>query len=470
MSLYSHLLKQPRSFWNLAFGELTVTFSYYGTQTILVLYLLRTFSLSHADSYVLYGAYAALAYSLPILGGVIADRWLGSKITVILGCGLNVLGNLMLMIGHHYLFCLGLAASLMGASLCKGNLSQLVGTLYPDSSTQKEAGFTMLYLFINIGGVLGPLVYGVVVYAIGWRWGFLCSALGLSIAGVWFIANRHQRVFQDSKKLLPSGMKLLLYLGIGAICLAISSVFYIPQISNMLIISVFLISITYLVVVILKYQGIERRHLMALAVLSFFGMFFFAASLQVGSTITLFIQSAIQAGTLQFQLPASVFSTLYPLFVLVLAPFFTYLWHTLKTKNISISMPAKLCIAMVLAGVGIGIFALTAVTQFMIPGILLGNILLSAGEIVLTPAIYMAVSDLAPAGLKGTMMGCWLLFIALGGYLSGVLANASHLIEHATIFHHNQFLAQFTFITCFTFIVALLLLLLVPKLTRMIQA
>jgi POT family proton-dependent oligopeptide transporter len=208
---------------------------------------------------------------------------------------------------------------------------------------------------------------------------------------------------------------------------------------------------------------------MALAILSFFGMFFFAASLQVGSSITLFIQSAIQAGTLKTQLPASVFSTLYPLFVLVLAPFFTYLWHTLKAKNVSISMPAKLCIAMALAGVGIGIFALAAVTQFLIPGILLGNLLLSAGEIVLTPAIYTAVSDLAPAGMKGTMMGCWLLFIALGGYFSGVLANASHLIANAALFQHNGFLAQFTFIACFTFVVALVLLLLAPKLTSMIR-
>lgn len=463
------LFKQPKFLWPLACGELWNTFSYYGTQTILALYFLHIFHLTRNDSYLLYGAYAAFAYSIPILGGIVADKWLGSKNAVIIGSCLNILGNLILMSFHHYyLFCLGLATSLIGSSLYKSNATHLVGTLYLNRDIKKESGFTLLYLAINVGGVLGPLIYGLVAHFFGWNYGFLCSALGILISTIWFISNPHQ--WEDRRSKTPTiPLKMLLYISILVACLLLSLPFYILKITNLLIIGTFIISILYLIVSITKYHGEDRRHLLALLLISFFSMFYFAAGLQIGTTITLFIQSKIQQGIIKTQLPASTFSTFYPLFVLVLAPFFTPLWHGLKRKGFTVNTPNKLLIGIILAALGISIFALTALTNFVITGILLGNLFLSAGELALAPAIYTAVSDLSPGGMKSTMMGCMLLFIAFGGYLSSLLATASHVITRVIFAHQPEYFGEFTFIAGFTFLIALILIAFTSKLSKMMS-
>jgi len=466
--LHTHFFHQPKPFWTLAFGELCSTFSYFGTQTILVLYCLHTFGLTQSDSYLLYGAYIALTYALPILGGIVADRWLGDKTTAIIGCGLNIAGTLLLMLPQHYLFCLGLATSLVGSGLYKSSATHLIGTLYPNGDIKKETGFTLLYLAINLGGVLGPLVYGLVVYALGWNFGFLCSALGIFISTIFLLKNSH--LLEENKRILAKkSTQIFIYPCIISACLFLSLPFYTPTLTNLLVVIIFAISIAYLIAAAKKHHDQDRRRLAALLLMSFFGMFYFAAGLQIGSTITLFIQSNIQQGTIDTQLPASIFSTFYPLFVLLLAPVFTYGWRYLEKNGISVSAPAKLAIGMLLAALGISAFAFAAVTSFVMTGILAGNFLLGAGELAIAPAIYTAISNLSPIGMKSTMMGCWFLAIALGGYLSGVLANTSHWLTHQVAFHQSEYVEQFVFIACFTFMIALILTTAIPKLSKMMR-
>jgi POT family proton-dependent oligopeptide transporter len=469
MSLKILLSAHPRSFWVLAFGELWSTFSYFGTQTILALYFIHVFHLTRAESYLLYGAYAAFAYSLPLLGGIVADKAFGSKNTAILGSSLNILGNILLMSFHHYMFCLGLAVSLVGAGLYKSTSSQLVGTLYPTGDIKKERAFTLFYLAVNVGGVAGPLIYGWMVYKIGWHSAFACSALGILMSLLWFI--RHPHKWDELKTLKPLKFlqKSLLILGIISVCIVISFSFYRPALANVLIMLVFIMSIIYLSGAILKYKNTERNRLFALLLISFFGMFYFAAGLQIGTSITLFIQSKIQAGVINTHFPASVFSALYPFFVLLLAPLFAFLWRTLRNRHIVINAAAKLMLGMLLAVIGICAFAFAASSHFVISGILMGNLFLSAGELALAPAVYTAISDLSPPGMKNTMMGCWLLFVAFGGYLSSLLANASHLITRIAFFQGTEYTGEFLFIAGFTLIVVLLLALSLPRLSQMMQ-
>ena len=113
-----------------AFGAMWNTFSYYGTQTILVLYVMHVFKLSSTDSYLLYGAYTAFIFSTPLLGGIIADKWLGCKYTIVIGAVLNIIGNLLLISMNRSIFSLGLAATLIGSGLYKSNMSNLFGTFY----------------------------------------------------------------------------------------------------------------------------------------------------------------------------------------------------------------------------------------------------------------------------------------------------------------------------------------------------
>ena len=121
---------------------------------------------------------------------------------------------------------------------------------------------------------------------------------------------------------------------------------------------------------------------------------------------------------------------------------------------------------MLFAAIGIGLFAVAALTHFTWFGIIVGILMLSAGELILTPAIYMAISDLSPVGMKSTMMGCWFLFIAMGGYLSGVLVQSAHPVMTLIRLNNSLCVEQFIFIAGVTFIAAIALMVLTPHLLK----
>lgn len=461
------LISHPKILWVLAFGKLWDTFSYFGTQTILALYFIHIFHLDRSTSYLLYGAYAALAFSAPILGGIISDRWIGVKHAVIAGCILNIMGNLIMVSLDRYLFCLGLATSVIGSGLYKSNSMSLVGVLYKDGDARKESGFTWFYLAMNAGGTLGPLVYGVVAYSFGWNYAFLCSALGVLIGALWFLKNWHILNTDGKTRNLSASSLFLIYTILLGVCFFLSLAFYFPDFLNLIICISFAISIFYLLVVIRRYEGRERRRLFAAFLLCLVGMFYFAAGLQTGTTITLFIQHEIQQGTVNTHLPGSTFNMLYCLFVVLLAPCFAHLWAKLKSRGLSFSAPTKLALGIGLATIGIATFAFASITSFILTSVLIGYIFLSAGELVITPAAYTAISDLSPPGMKSTMMGCWLLFVAIGGYFSSILANTSHFIVKQLPFQSNDFLGIFLCIAIFTLAVAIVAAALVPKLLKM---
>jgi POT family proton-dependent oligopeptide transporter len=428
---------------------------------------MHVFHLGRSESYLLYGAYAAFAFSTPVIGGVIADKILGSKNTMILGGILNIFGNLMLVSLDRYAFCVGLAVSLIGSGLYKSTSTNLVGTLYEDGDDRKESGFTWFYLAINLGGALGPLTYGLVVYLLGWNFGFLCSAIGILIGLLWFLSQQ-KLLGIDNTLERPRRHTLLLFCFILAgACLLLSVPFYYPHIMNFFVITMFLLCLAYLVRATGRYKNKEKSRLKALLLLGFLGMFYFAAGMQIGTTITLFIQHYISLGVIETHLPASTFSALYSLFVILLAPIVSLIWKSLKNRGIEFSAPIKLAMGTALATLGIAAFAYASVFGTILSGVIIGNLLLSAGELVLTPSIYTAMSNLSPIGMKSTMMGGWLLFVALGGYVSSLLADASHSIAPLLPLDKTPFFGEFLFISVFTLCIAILILVLTPKLKRM---
>lgn len=463
------ILQHPKPLWTLAFGKLWDTFSYYGTQTILVLYFIHIFHLPRDQSILLYGAYAAFTYSIPVLGGVLGDNWLGSRNTLVIGVILNVFGNFLLMSYQRHLFCLGLALSLVGSGLYKSTATQLAGGLYPEGESRKETGYTILYLAVNVGGSLGPLVYGFVVYAIGWNTGFLCSALGILLGLAWVLCNwsNYHDTLQNIKFKSKTAITALLFILLLIILLNLT--FYYLSLINIIIGIFFACSLGYILIKILSYKGQTRQQLLALLTISFFGMFYFAAGMQIGSSITLFLQYKIHLGVIPVKVPASTFSTLYCLFVLLQAPFITCLWSKLKSARINVSIINKLTAGIMLGSLGIACFALAAGTNLIIFGLIFGILLLSAGELVISPAVYTVINDLAPHGMKATMIGSWYFFIGLGGYFSSLLLRFSDQFSKYLPFNEIPYLSEFLFIAIFIAVIALCLLLLTSRLNRMLS-
>ncbi|MDO8954559.1 MAG: oligopeptide:H+ symporter [Gammaproteobacteria bacterium] len=460
--------RHPTSLWVLAFANLSDCFSYYGTITILVLYAMHVFQMDRNQSYIIYGFYAALIYSTPVLGGIIADRWLGSRKTLILGGILAIVGNLILLSQCRYGFSLGLSTSVIGSGFYKSNSTHMIGMLYPDNDPKKESAFTWLYVFCNIGGTLSPLVYGFLIYKAGWSDGFLCSAIVILLSLLWLLSTKSLKSQFATERTGSTFETSLIYALSLVGCGLFSLPFFWPVFIAPVMIGFFIIVIGYLLMMLSKYKGLERARLAVLLALSLFGMLYYATVMQVGTTIVLFIQQKINLGAINTHLPASVFGTFYALFVIVLAPIFSMLWKALKARGIILSAPIRLALGILIAGLGIMGFAVASLTSYVLFGILMGNLLLSAGDLILMPAIYTAISNNAPQGIKNSLIGSWFLFLALGGYLSSLLARVSNDFSTKFMAHTPAYAGEFIFIAGFTALIAIALMIISPKFSKVL--
>ncbi len=459
-------MDHPQGLWVISFGQLWDTFSYFGTQTILALYVIHMFALPREQSYQMYAAYAALVFLTPIIAGIVADKWLGSDRAVLVGCVLGIIGNIVLISLHRYWFGLGLAITLVGSGFYKSSATKLVGEFYTKGDFKKNAGYTYFYLATNLGGVMAPIVYGLVAYYISWNYCFLSSAIGLLISLFWLLSNWQ---YLPKSSAITLSKLITLFFIIALFTAFISILFYDIQVITVVLILLFIASITYLIIAIYQHPNPARKHLFAILLLSFFGLFYFAMGLQVGTTITLLVQTKIHSGALHFGLPASTFSTFYSLFVIVLAPAVALFWAKLKKHQRLPNIAKKITLGITLAGIAMLCFAYAAQTQQTLPFIILGYAVLSAGELIVAPSIYTAISDLAPDNMKSTMMGCWLLFIALGGFASGFIANSAHNIVSKLSFTLHPFAGEFTLMAGFSFIIAIILLFASPKIVKLMR-
>lgn len=179
----------PTGLFMLFFAEMWERFSYYGMRALLVFYMIKGF-LGYGDSqaYLVYGAYGALVYATPFIGGLLADKLLGARKAVVLGGLLMAAGHLLMSFEHEMLFFTALALLIAGNGFFKPNISTIVGSLYPKGSPKRDAGFTIFYIGINLGAALAPLLCGYVGETFGWHYGFGLATIGMLIGVAIFIA------------------------------------------------------------------------------------------------------------------------------------------------------------------------------------------------------------------------------------------------------------------------------------------
>ena len=173
----------PTGIYILFFTEMWERFSYYGMRAILILYLVKYFNYSDEFAGSVYGAYTGLVYLTPILGGYIADRFIGFKNAIFLGGTLMMCGHISLAISSIEFFYLGLLLLILGNGFFKPNISTYLGTLYADKPELKDSGFTIFYMGINLGGMFGPLLCGYLGEVHGWHYGFGLAGVGM-LAGL----------------------------------------------------------------------------------------------------------------------------------------------------------------------------------------------------------------------------------------------------------------------------------------------
>jgi len=183
------LFGHPVGLYTLFFAEMWERFSYYGMRALLVFYMIKGF-LGFADNeaYGIYGAYTSLVYATPFIGGMLADRFFGARRSVVAGAVLMALGLFMLTIQDRTAFFVGLALLICGNGFFKPNISTIVGSLYPKDSPQRDGGFTIFYMGINMGAAMSPLICGYVGETYGWQYGFGLAGIGMLVGLAIFVA------------------------------------------------------------------------------------------------------------------------------------------------------------------------------------------------------------------------------------------------------------------------------------------
>lgn len=420
---YIQLLNKNCTFIYLSTASLLERFSFYGALTILIFYAQKFLGLSSNQSYELYGTYAALIFGLPVFGGLLSDKLLGIKSTIFLGLLLLIIGNVLLIFKQDYCFYLGLAFVLAGSGCYKSNAAACVGELhYQVTDHKRERAFTLFYLCMNVGATLGGIIYAIFSAKGLWHMGFFISALLLSMNTlILFSLHKH----------IPSICKIKINIASIIVFISLVSIIIGLIYPNFVGwgLTIFLIGIfVYCLKKSLLYSTLIKENMLMLLILYGFSMCFFIASLQVTGSINVFIANFTNPVLGGYKIPELIFSSLYPLAVIVSAPLLAYVWHLLKRKDMEPSTTGKVNL-----GLCFGVSAFIAFT-FMVwvnqhtehfaPAliwIVLGNLFLGAGELVIFPNLLALTSKLTPEGFRGFMMGFCYLFVAIAGYLSGFI-------------------------------------------------
>jgi len=391
--------RHPKALYLLFFTEMWERFSYYGMRALLTLYLISEISegglgWSSAEAGQLYGIYTGLVYVTPLIGGYIADRYLGFRYAVLVGGILMALGHGALAIEAMPAFYTGLGLLIIGNGFFKPNISSMVGQLYPEGSKLKDSAYTIFYMGINLGAFFGALICGWLGETVGWHWGFGAAGIGM-VMGL-----------------------ILFYLGqssLGTIGLK-------PAPKDTSANAVPTEPLT----------KVERDRLSVVLSLSFFSILFWLAFEQAGSSMNIFAYKYTDRtiGFLNFEVPATWFQSVNAFFIFTLAPFFSMLWVKLGKKNIDPAGPYKFAIGLLLLSLG---FAVLVFGSLSIPQgaegasvsmwwLVFAYLLHTMGELCLSPVGLSFVNKLSPMRLIGVMFGVWFLASAIGNYIGGALA------------------------------------------------
>jgi POT family proton-dependent oligopeptide transporter len=494
-------LGHPKGLYVLALTEMWERFSFYGMKALLVFFLIHRFGYSDGLSFATYGTYTALVYLAPILGGIIADRYLGFTKCVTLGAVLMSIGHGGLALddfvfgagpdgvtqpGQLPLFHLSLACLIVGVGLLKPNISAMVGELYPKEGYLRDSGFTVFIFGVNFGATISAVICGYLGQAYGWGYGFGVAGLGMLIGlAVLLMGQKHLHGIgapPDPQRLrapLWMGMSQQTLIYIGAV-IAVLLVWPLARMVNALgyvVGATFVIVATGVVLHGFRRLGrVERQQLFAATMLMAVWVGFVALIEQTGSSISLFTERVIDRHFAGVEIRSAQLQGLLPFLVIALSPVFAWLWGFLEKRRLNPSTPAKFAQSLLLLGVGYGVVALGALWpndagKLHIVWLALLYFFFAVGDLLIVPVGLSAVTKLATRTLVGLMMGLWMLSVAIGNFfaagiarLSAVDTLQSRVLGQAELLRHYQ--SFFWYLTLAAFVLGAIALLCTPAIRK----
>lgn len=456
------LFGHPKGLYLLFFTEMWERFSYYGMRGILMLYMTKLWmenglEIAEDSAALIYGFFTGFVYFTPIIGGWIADRFIGQRKAITIGGITMFLGQLVLFgMNTHFGLGLGLVLLIIGNGFFKPNISTMVGQLYRDGDDRRDAAFSIFYMGINLGALIAPLIVGLLaedwfalkdeagnITAYGFKYGFLAAAIGMALGQLIFNGLAKKYLLEIGEKPAPSA--------------TVEASEIIEDVQN---------------VKTGTLTSVEKQRIAVIFILTFFVIFFWAGFEQAGSSMTLYTDTYIDRNFFGWQIPTTFFQSVNPLFIVALAPIFAWFWTSKFGKKLT--TPVKMSLGMILLGIGFlfMLFATYEVQTSMEEGkevvvqkaalvwLILTYFFHTIGELCLSPVGLSVVTKLAPVKLASMLMGVWMLSSFAANIIGGFIAAYVEKLGAATIF---------VSIAVFVMVLGLIMLLLSRRLSKMMH-
>lgn len=450
----------PKGLYLLFFTEMWERFSYYGMRAILILYLTKKLvegglGMDSAQATLLYGYFTGLVYFTPLVGGWLADKYLGKRLAI-------TIGGITMMIGQFVLFgmnnmtglYLGLFLLIIGNGFFKPNISTLVGGLYDEGDDRRDGAFSIFYMGINLGALIAPIVIGLLTDNIfattnpdgsityGYKYGFLAAGLGMLLGQVLFNLFAQKYLGDLGKKPIGKSNDNL----------AEHTKSINPQTGEIL------------------NDKQEKQRIGVIFILFLFAVFFWAGFEQAGSSLSLYTDNFINRNFFGYEIPTAFFQSVNPLFIVTLAPLFSIFWTSKLGKKLS--TPLKMGIGMIILGIGFW-FMLGAVAERNANGnpedvankaalmwLIMTYFFHTIGELCLSPVGLSVVTKLSPPKLASVLMAVWMLSSSVANFIGGKIASVVETLGAGEVF---------TYISGFVIICGLLLVTLNKPIIRMMH-
>ena len=458
-TLASHtgLTKQPKALYFLFFAELWERFSFYGMRALLVLFMTRELNFLDARAYGIFGAYGALVYGSNVVGGYLADNFLGNRRAILIGSLIIAAGHMTLAMPFDGSLYYGLAFLIVGTGFFKANVSSFLGQFYKKDDPRRDGGFTIFYMGINIGGLLAPLVCGTIGEVYGWHYGFGIAGIGMLLGAAVFLKGEK---YYENKGLPPApealDRPLISILSINHIII-LGALLVIPlaalTIQNYEILGNFLSlagfsAFLYISYLAFKSTPDERKCIFTLLMMYVFVASFFAIFEQLGGSLNLFTERNIdRVFTLPdwivalvrlfsndptnvssvFIMPTTWSQMMNPFFIILLSPFVSQLWIWLGRRGLEPQTPIKMCAGILVTALGFYIFIIgirNPDTHGMvsIAWLIFGFFFFTLGELFVSPVSLSMVTKLAPARFVSLMMGAYFFATAFAHQMAAKIA------------------------------------------------
>lgn len=446
------VLGHPRGLVTLFFIEMWERLSYYGMRALLVLFMTDQvmqggMGLNDTTATAIYGIYTALVYLVALPGGWVADRLLGAQKSVFCGGIVIMCGHFVLAIPSANAFFLGLLLVVLGTGLLKPNASAVVGELYAAGDPRRDSGFSIFYMGINMGGVLGPLVCGTLAQSpqFGWHYGFAAAGVGMLFGVVQFYFTRHHlgeagihpytsgddasdaQSRRNGWRLVAAGMlALVVFVGLAMSGSIPLDPVTIARNSTAVIVGVTTLFFAY-VFALGKLSTDEKKRVSVFVVLIAGSAMFWSGFEQAGSSLNIFADRYTQLEFAGLTLLSTWFQSVNSTFIIIFAPVFAWMWVALARRNLDPSTPAKFALGLML--LSLGFFMMVIASWSVADGgkalpiwLILTYLFHTFGELALSPVGLSATTKLAPRRFAGQMMGMWFVSIALGNLVAGQIA------------------------------------------------